>query len=241
MYRTNQAAGASITSKNHKRGFTMIELIGAMIIIAVLTVAGISAVSTAINNSRITAVNEDLDGFRKVAEQFLLENPQTSKWNGVNSDAQLVGAFKLFNDKYLEGEMKIPNPVKSGQNALIIGYTQRKDPWGTPYAIIYNTQKLNCDSKDPQSTSYAKLYVRSSGKNGYNNWDVDMHSSMLGIRDADDIYSVTQFSNDRVCSTVLDTAQLYKSGKTFMHEYGYSFDSNSWCMLEHANIPGYRI
>ncbi|MEG2378447.1 MAG: type II secretion system protein, partial [Clostridia bacterium] len=152
----------------NKRAFTMIELIGAMIIIAVLTVAGISAVSTAIENSRQTAINQDLDGFRKVAEQFLLENPDVSKWNGLNSPQQLKDSFAILNDKYLEGEMKI-EPSTQGQSANgtnIWAKTRRLDPYGNPYTVITCTDRLQADAA--KDNSYSRIFIRCEGKNGTN-------------------------------------------------------------------------
>ncbi|MEG2377402.1 MAG: type II secretion system protein [Clostridia bacterium] len=231
-------SGASLhldtSSPFRKYGFTMIELIGAMIIIAVLTVAGITAVSTAIDNSRQTAIQQDLDGFRKVAEQFLLENPQTSKWDGLNSSTQTKEAFKLFNEKYLEGEMKFETVKKSGWNCLIMGNTIKKDPYGNAYDVIYCTLKLDVEANPLDSTSYARILIRSRGKNGSHKLD-EIPSATFFFDDPDDVYSVTQFSDGRVIST-----QFTANDRSSFDEFGYSYDTAEWCKLKPAVIPGYE-
>ncbi|MEG2378446.1 MAG: hypothetical protein RSC43_08860 [Clostridia bacterium] len=208
----------------------MIELIGAMIIIAVLTVAGITAVSTAIENSRQTAINQDLDGFRKVAEQFLMENPDVSKWNGVNTPQQTIESFDLFNNKYLEGEMKLdPHPAN---NIHRRGKTKRLDPYGNPYMITLSTVKLQTGTA-VDDNSYARIFIQCCGKDGTDT--LEWHDYYASA-DNDNIISLTQFSNGQVSSIQFSSAQL----RTYW-AHGYSYKDNAWKTLPESQIPGYRL
>ncbi len=140
----------------NKRGFTMLELIGAMIIIAVLTVAGITAIATAINNSRMSATQTDLAGFQLPIEQCLLENPKLER------DTNVINVATTIN-KYLEGEMKL---VKSDAEGSVTANgdkasdwrVHRNDPWGNSYRIFIDLNN--------SANNGLRVFIVSSGKDG---------------------------------------------------------------------------
>ncbi|MEG2377399.1 MAG: hypothetical protein RSC43_03475, partial [Clostridia bacterium] len=181
---------------------------------------------------RQVACDEDLAGFRAVAEQFLLENPGVSKWNGVNSPQQLEDAFHLFDSDYLEGEMKIvPTSVGVSGNMYLTGRTARKDPWGEPYTLVMTNQKLAANGVD--CNSFFNIIVRSTGANtSYQT----PHPCMFYSDDNDDIVCTTQFSTGKVASKVFTSKDLHYYGN-----YGYDYQLSSWGWLNTANIPGYEL
>lgn len=79
--------------KINKRGFTVIELIGAMVIISVLTLAGVSSISTSINNARYTSAESDFAGYRTAIQQFMLENPGILKTRNTNTIAHKLNEY----------------------------------------------------------------------------------------------------------------------------------------------------
>ncbi|MEG2377404.1 MAG: type II secretion system protein [Clostridia bacterium] len=222
-------------ARTHKSGFTIVELVGALIIISILTTAGITGISAAVDNSRMTAIYQDLDGFRKAAEQFLMDNPQDSKWNGINSSAQIQESFDKFNTQYLEGSMKLERVVQSRIHSMIRGTTIKRDPYGTAYDVIMVSTKLLHSEDDPLDNSYMRIFIRSQGKNGNQSHVPDSFVCFLGVTDNDDIYSLTQFSDGHI-----DSTQFMSDTKVFFYDqWGYSKDTQSWGKLPYSNIPNY--
>lgn len=202
--------------KVNKRGFTMIELIGAMVIIAILTVAGITAIATAISNSRMSATQTDLSGFQTPIEQFLLENPQMAK----EKDTKVIA--KALNE-YLEGEMQFKNvnaldggvstsdTTAPSDSTITTWQTKRTDAWDEPFRIFI-TPMNHAGTTGPNNTQDTELriFVVSNGKNsttGEHNNDVDGDDDMFllvqlvngqvshglyGMRDGDSLFAAAQ-------------------------------------------------
>ncbi len=193
----------------NNRGFTTIELIGAMIIIAVLTVAGINAISTAISNSRMSAVQTDLAGYRIPIEQCLLEHPELEQEpkrkqdKFTNHRVRVAAAL----DEYLEGEMKTrlkPSDMNaagqgggSGQSSVDRldqagnWIVHRKDAWGIHYRI--------CIVPDNGTGNGLRVFVVSCGKNGETgNGDVYTDTTLNTALDSDDMFMMVQLKNGRV-------------------------------------------
>lgn len=209
----NEREVAQKAVKANKRGFTMIELIGAMVIIAILTVAGITAIATAISNSRMSATQTDLSGFQTPIEQFLLENPQMAKENNTTVIAKAL-------NEYLEGEMQfkdvtaldggVASSATSAPSDSTIGkwQTKRTDAWDEPFRIYINPMN-HAGTTGPNNAQDTELriFVVSNGKNsttGANNNDVDgdddmflmvqlvngqVSHGMYGMRDGDSLFA----------------------------------------------------
>ncbi len=188
-----------------KRGFTMIELIGAMIIIAILTVAGITAIATAISNSRMSATQTDLSGFQSPIEQFMLENPQMAKEKDVSKIAAKL-------DEYLEGEMQfktVPTETDAATATIEAWQTKRNDAWDEPFRIYIDPANHSAtQGKDDSKDTELRIFVISNGKNSMtganNNKDVDgdddmflmvqlvngqVSHGMYGMRDGDSLFA----------------------------------------------------
>lgn len=220
--------------KLNKRGFTMIELIGAMVIIAILTVAGITAIATAISNSRMSATQTDLSGFQTPIEQFLLENPQMAKENDTTKIAAAL------ND-YLEGEMQFAdltaldggvsaNDTTAPSDSTIDNWqTKRLDAWDEPFRI-YICPMNHAGTTGPSNAQDTELriFVVSNGKNsttGEKNNDIDGDDDMFlmvqlvngqvshglyGMRDGDSLFAAAGTS----AATVAAGTQLTASNGT---------------------------
>lgn len=185
--------------KVNKRGFTMIELIGAMVIIAILTVAGITAIATAISNSRMSATQTDLSGFQTPIEQFLHENPQMAKKTNVGEIAAKL-------NEYLEGEMQfktVPTTTTADDN---VDYndvdaggwqTKRLDAWDQPFRIYIDTAKHGAtNGTDAAKDSEIRIFVVSNGKNSTTG-----AASKTGNRyldGTDDMFLMVQLVNGQV-------------------------------------------
>lgn len=182
--------------KVNKRGFTMIELIGAMVIIAILTVAGITAIATAISNSRMSATQTDLSGFQTPIEQFLLENPQMAKSTNVHDIAASL------ND-YLEGEMQfkaVPSDT-SNTTATVKGWqTKRNDAWDQPFRIVIipDNHTATTGPNNAQDTEL-RIFVVSNGKNSTTADTAETTAGKnINVDGDDDMFLMVQLVNGQV-------------------------------------------
>ncbi|MEG2262794.1 MAG: type II secretion system protein [Acinetobacter sp.] len=180
-----------------KNGFTMIELVGAMIIIAVLTVGGITAISTAISNSRVTACKEDLAGFRKVLETFCMENPQYAKGADASSVPMIL---EDLNSNYLEGEMKLAEPFSSAAESVVYS-TSHLDPWGNPYRLHMSIKDAGVGTPPTKSTdSLLRFLIVSSGKNA----NTVPNGEPFVLDGTDDIAEYVQILNGAVSTQLFE-------------------------------------
>ena len=191
--------------KMNKRGFTMIELIGAMVIIAILTVAGITAIATAINNSRMSATQTDLSGFRTPIENFMLENPQMAKETDVNKIAVAL-------NEYLEGEMQFIDATQATaetDNQTTYDYgtpnaggwqVKRMDAWDQNFRVYIDTDNHSATqgSNDAKDTEL-RIYVISNGTNSTTGVD-NTKSSNRYVDGDDDLFLCVQMVNGQVSS-----------------------------------------
>lgn len=200
--------------KVNKRGFTLIEIVGVIIIIAILAVAGISAMNNILNSTRVTTAQEDLAGFKTAIESFMIENPQYAK-GGTTSIKDIV---QTLNDNYLEGEMKVSNSASitalSGTDGKI--ELSRLDPWKMPYVL--HVSVVDKGLGDPATTdadSVLRIAVVSSGKNTNTSTTTSAFVA-AGLDGQDDIALLTQCINGTVSSTYVGTKQgaLKKSDGT---------------------------
>lgn len=235
----NEREVAQKAVKANKRGFTMIELIGAMVIIAILTVAGITAIATAISNSRMSATQTDLSGFQTPIEQFLLENPQMAKEDDTTVIAEAL-------NEYLEGEMQFKDVTAldggvaadstsaPSDSTITAWQTKRTDAWDEPFRIYINPMN-HAGTTGPNNAQDTELriFVVSNGKNsttGEHNNDVDgdddmflmvqlvngqVSHGMYGMRDGDSLFAAAQTAAENVASKTYvslstDTQGLFK-------------------------------
>lgn len=182
--------------KVNKRGFTMIELIGAMVIIAILTVAGITAIATAISNSRMSATQTDLSGFQTPIEQFLLENPQMAKKTDVGEIAAAL-------NEYLEGEMQfkaVPTDDANGTATVEGWQTKRMDAWDQEFRIVIvpDNHEATTGPNNAQDTEL-RIFVVSNGKNSTTADTAETTAGKnINVDGDDDMFLMVQLVNGQV-------------------------------------------
>ncbi|MEG2568204.1 MAG: type II secretion system protein, partial [Acinetobacter sp.] len=199
----------------NKSGFTMIELIGAMIIIAVLTVAGISAISTAIDNSRQTKIQEDLAGFRTILEEFCIENPQYAKANMPSyshgdNEAHCAEIAQSLNEALGLEIKNNPTAYLHGADGAVT-ILDVKDAYGTPYVLHMHVMDLDVDRNPATKNSCLSFMIVSAGKN---TWTMGMRENGSPAAEAcfktdgdDDAYLLVQYADGRVSSCFVGTKE----------------------------------
>lgn len=78
--------------KNHRKGFSLVELVVVILIIAILAVAVFAGGSAVIKKSQISRAESDLHNFSVAVESFMNENPKVANVTGQGSSSQLAFA-----------------------------------------------------------------------------------------------------------------------------------------------------
>ena len=232
----NEREVAQKAVKVNKRGFTMIELIGAMVIIAILTVAGITAIATAISNSRMSATQTDLSGFQSPIEQFLLENPQMAKQNDTTVIAKalneyLEGEMQFKDVTALDGGVSTNSTTAPSASTIDKWQTKRTDAWDQPFRIYINPMNhTGTTGPNNAQDTELRIFVVSNGKNTTtgaknNNLDGDddmflmvqmvngqVSHGMYGMRDGDSLFAAASTSAAHVKSNTMLTTSTAADG-----------------------------
>lgn len=128
--------------KFNRKGFTMIELIGALVIIAILTVAIGFTSTNVVHRSRVDATTADLQVFASDMEAVLED----------------IGVVELDNASTTEGRARIQEYLAMieasythlyfDRTTLVVtkdGFTintaEAVDPWNQKYLLTYNTSR----------------------------------------------------------------------------------------------------
>lgn len=126
---------------NH-RGFTMIELIGALIIIAILTVATGFTATNVVHRSRVDATTADLQVFASDMEAVLedigvveLDDASTAE-----SQAKIREYLAMIEANYTHLYFD-RTTLAATRDGFTINTVEAIDPWGQKYLLTYNTSR----------------------------------------------------------------------------------------------------
>lgn len=162
--------------KKTKKGSTLVELIGVMIVIAIIAAIAIGGIIAARDRANVTNTQSDLRTYENAAKQVMMAYPDIMKYKDGGTDpkavldllnAQLETEWQ-FTNEFGEGSLSAGNVANSGA----IGYsTIKRDAWDMPYALyLYtdtNTTKYTGETgaalEDEDSCLY--LVIASAGKN----------------------------------------------------------------------------
>ncbi|HUX73906.1 MAG TPA: type II secretion system major pseudopilin GspG [Steroidobacteraceae bacterium] len=139
---------------NRSRGFTLIEIMVVVVILAVLGALVVPRVLENVDKARVARAASDIRGIETALDMYRLDN------------------FKYpTTEQGLEALVKQP-PDPTLTNYRTGGYlrTLPKDPWGNPY--LYASP--GPDGQDYEITSYGR-----DGKPGGEGYDADITSSSL--------------------------------------------------------------
>lgn len=130
----------NVLKLKRRKGFTIIEMVIALLIIGIITAIAFFGGGQLIASARDARVTSDFRSFDVAIKQMLLENPDLmSSENTDNSETLL--------NKYLSEELQITS-----------GKSSKKDPWGELYQVSFSTA-----SRDGGSEFY--VMVVSGGEN----------------------------------------------------------------------------
>ena len=202
--------------KNHRKGFSLVELVVVILIIAILAVAVFAGGSAVIKKSQVSRTTSDLHNFSVAVESTLNETPAVANMGNYKDMAAGKMLEKLnlnlAEDYQLElltsesPEVKnTSNNIKSTKGApadtdsYFIAKSKKTDAWDNSYYVIFDTQDRNGLGK-----SDFFITVISAGP--------DAKTALDGIiggtngDKADDIFLLVQYTDGDVSAVAYNTA-----------------------------------
>ena len=105
-----------------KKGFTLVELLGVVILLGILSIVIIPKIGDAISNSKEQAYNTQIETIKKAANDFLIENTDS-----IGNDKTTITLGTLKQGGYLPIKIKNPKTKKDFSNESKITITKTYD------------------------------------------------------------------------------------------------------------------
>jgi general secretion pathway protein G len=141
---------------NNEKGFSMIEMMVVLIIIAVLIAGGIRFYLGYIENSRVTKAKAQISTMQAALDAYYAENADYPKGD---DKAGLTSAL-------INAGIKV---IAAGADSGIKTSLEQKDPWGQNYVYEYDEVNKDCeiytgygDVQNPDTSGTAYVVGRSN-------------------------------------------------------------------------------
>ena len=138
---------------NNEKGFSMIEMMVVLIIIAVLIAGGIKFYLGYIENSRVTKAKAQISTMQAALDAYYAEKAEYP--NGDELESALLNA----------GIKVVETPGEGGAKATL----EQTDPWGQHYVYEYDAANKDCeiytgygDVQNPDTSGTAYVVGRSN-------------------------------------------------------------------------------
>ena len=187
------------------RAFSLVELVIAILIIAVLVAAVFAGGSIIIKYAQISRTTSDLHNFSIAVESWMNQNPTIA--NVLNNesykkDTALYNSFNalLAEDYKLEDVANTSNitAVQAADEGDYYIYRSKKtDAWGNAYYVVFTDQERS----DLEGTKHSEFFVEviSAGPNAK-----AKIGGTEGKIDVDDIFLVGQYTDGNVISKIFN-------------------------------------
>ena len=159
--------------KKSKKGSTLVELIGVMIVIAIIAAIAVGGIIAARDRANVTNTRSDLRTYENAVKQVMMAYPNIMKYEDattVDGDAAITHVIDLINAQ-LETEWKFTQKFDNGTAAVenksgAVAYSETKrDAWGMPYALYIYTDSQDTAHGYTNKDSVLYLTIASAGKN----------------------------------------------------------------------------
>ena len=119
-----------------KKGFTLVELLGVIVILGLIAMIAIPTINSALNSSRQKAYDEQVDTIEDTARTYMSKNslklPNQTEGNGcyvsvaTMQKAGLLNSDDIENPKYKKGSTDEEENFENFNGYVIITYTNNK-------------------------------------------------------------------------------------------------------------------
>ena len=196
--------------KNHRKGFSLVELVVVILIIAILAVAVFAGGSAVIKKSQVSRTTSDLHNFSVAVESTLNETPAVAnmgKYEDMSAGKMLEKLnANLAEDYHLDllteaetGNITSTKGTPTDTDLYFIAKSKKTDAWDNAYYVIFDTQDRNGLGK-----SDFFITVISAGP--------DAKTALDGVIGApngdksDDIFLLVQYTDGDVSAVTYNTA-----------------------------------
>ena len=197
--------------KNHRKGFSLVELVVVILIIAILAVAVFAGGSAVIKKSQVSRTTSDLHNFSVAVESTLNETPAVANMGSykdmnagkmlekLNTNLAEDYQLELLTEK-AEGNITSEKGAPANTDAYFIAKSKKTDAWDNSYYVIFDTQDRNGLGK-----SDFFITVISAGPDAKTALDGFIGGGTNKDK-ADDIFLLVQYTDGDVSAVTYNTA-----------------------------------
>ena len=122
--------------KNEKKGFTLVELLGVIVILGIIAMIAVPTINTALNYSRKKAYDEQINTIENTAQTYMSKNslklPSQTEGSSCGVSVQtlqqegLLTSDDIENPKYRKNSEEEEESFETFDGCVIITYTNNK-------------------------------------------------------------------------------------------------------------------
>jgi prepilin-type N-terminal cleavage/methylation domain-containing protein len=186
-----------VTSPRGRHGFTLVELLVVITLIAVLAGVSVPVYNSIMKNMRVTqtrvlavSLQNSVKGYYTEYQKYPVPSTGGSETEAIRTDSMLIPALMgkdpITNPRQIPFLPELKDATETGKYGLIMeggGATSARvvDSWGEEYFVImdldYNNEVENPDVDSASSTLYQTILVYSGGEDREpENWDDNVMS-----------------------------------------------------------------
>lgn len=155
------------SSPNSQRGFTLMELIGVMAVIAILAAVMAPSLTDGIDRAYSTAEEGNLDSLMAALEEHIEQNKQIPReamadWTAaIAAHADLAASDVEFNARGFRRRLYVDPQFFSSTEAVFPGYTQTAGLTGRPYSprlMLVSDLTRNAPNPPRRAADFAAIW-----------------------------------------------------------------------------------
>ena len=153
-----------------RKGTTMVELLGVMVVIAILAAVAIGGIGAARDTANETSAQSDIKTYTTAIQQVVMIHPEVMKFT-ANKPANAATVLIEYINSQMEEQWHFEQLSGATDSGGIATSTIKRDAWGNPYGLyVYFDDKAttyNGKQTTPLKDSDSCLYIAivSAGKN----------------------------------------------------------------------------
>lgn len=151
-------------------GTTMVELLGVMVVIAILAAIAIGGISAARDNANETSAQSDLRTYTTAVQQVAMLHPEIMKFT-AQKPANAVDVLVGYINEQVEEKWKFETLAGATDSGGVATSSIKRDSWGNPYGlyVYFDDKAPTYTDKDgvklKNSDSCIYIAIVSAGKN----------------------------------------------------------------------------
>lgn len=129
-----------------KKGFTLVEILGVLMIVSIITTALAVGVNKIWQNNRVDICESELREMVTGFKSYFTDYSNIVISPDVNYDNVLNETIEILNTKYLPYEIEVLH-ISADKKSVELATTIKKDPWGQKYLLnIYTYEGADSES-----------------------------------------------------------------------------------------------